>query len=115
MNNIVEVGKSVVFEGKNYTVLQLHKGIGTSEVKAILRGENGQTMEVLKRILEADTSMNKKAEKVVSPVVEEKIEKINNDIYTNTELEIKEEKEEELQNNNFFNKNINKSTRKNKK
>jgi hypothetical protein len=110
MNNIVETGKLVTFEGKKYSVLRLHKGIGTSEVKAVLHGEDGQTIEVLKRVLEADTSMNKKVELTIKPVLEEKIKEINyvdkNDI---------KEVEEEPQNNSFFNKNVNKSTRKNKK
>jgi hypothetical protein len=71
MSNIVEVGKLVNFEGKEYSVIRLHRGIGTSEVKAVLRGEDGQTIEVLKRILESVVVPEKKVEK---PVVVKKEE-----------------------------------------
>lgn len=65
MNNIVEVGNLIVFEGKSYSVLRLHKGFGNKEVTAVLRGENGQTMEVLKRILESVSIPDKKIEKPI--------------------------------------------------
>lgn len=73
MSNIVEVGKLVNFEGKEYSVIRLHKGIGTSEVKAVLRGQDGQTIEVLKRILESVAIPEKKVEKPV--IVKKEVDK----------------------------------------
>jgi len=90
MSNIVEVGKLVNFEGKEYSVIRLHRGIGTSEVKAVLRGEDGQTIEVLKRILESVVVPEKKVEKLVAIKKEEVVEDFDFLKEKNTSPEIEE-------------------------
>lgn len=47
----LKVGEFVEFENISYRIIKFHKGIGNSEVTATLQDENGNQIDVLKRIL----------------------------------------------------------------